>query len=383
MKKINLLGLLMAFILFSFLSFSQNSNKPMAPISSKSFGKTPSGESVTLFTMKNASGMEVQIMNYGGIITKILTPDKNGIVEDVVLGFETLDEYIKENPFFGASVGRYGNRIAKGKFTLDGVGYQLPLNNNGNSLHGGLKGFDKKVWQVISSGETAEGPKIVLKYISTDMEEGFPGNLTVHLSYILTAKNELSIEFSATTDKATVINLCNHSYFNLSGNGKQNVLAHTMQLNAPKLVAVDNLLIPTGELIPVAGTPFDFLTPQLIGSRIDQTDNEQIKRGGGYDHCFAFDKPLGKFAVVAIAHDPVSGRTLEASTTEPGVQLYTGNFLDGHLKGKNGAVYGKRSGFCLETQHYPDSPNRPNFPSTVLRPGNRYTTKTNYKFFVQ
>jgi aldose 1-epimerase len=215
------------------------------------------------------------------------------------------------------------------------------------------------------------------------MEEGFPGNLTVHLSYILTAKNELSIEFSATTDKATVINLCNHSYFNLSGNGKQNVLAHTMQLNAPKLVAVDNLLIPTGELIPVAGTPFDFLTPRVIGSRIDQTDNEQIKRGGGYDHCFAFDKPLGKFAVVAIAHDPVSGRTLEASTTEPGVQLYTGNFLDGHLKGKNGAVYGKRSGFCLETQHYPDSPNQPSFPSTVLRPGNRYTTKTNYKFFVQ
>lgn len=383
MKKINLLGLLMGLIPFSFLSFSQNPNKPMALLSSKSFGQTPSGESVTLFTLRNTSGMEVQIMNYGGIITKILTPDKNGTIEDVVLGFETLDEYIKDTPFFGASVGRYGNRIAKGKFSLDGVGYQLALNNNGNALHGGLKGFDKVVWQVISASETAEGPKIVLKYISKDMEEGFPGNLTVHLSYILTAKNELSIEFSATTDKATVINLCNHSYFNLSGNGKQNVLAHTLQLNAPKLVAVDVQLIPTGDLIPVAGTPFDFLSPQVIGSRIDQTENEQIKRGGGYDHCFAFDKPLGQFAVAAIAHDPVSGRTLEASTTEPGVQFYTGNFLNGHLKGKNGAIYGKRSGFCLETQHYPDSPNRPNFPSTVLRPGNHYTTKTNYKFYVQ
>ncbi len=355
----------------------------MALLSNKPFGQTPSGESVTLFTLRNSSGMEVQIMNYGGIITKILTPDKNGLVEDVVLGFETLEEYIKDTPFFGASVGRYGNRIAKGKFTLDGVGYQLALNNNGNALHGGLKGFDKVVWQVISASETAEGPKIVLKYISKDMEEGFPGNLTVHLSYLLTAKNELSIEFSATTDKATVVNLCNHSYFNLSGNAKQNVLAHTLQLNAPKLVAVDDYLIPTGELIPVAGTPFDFLSPQVIGSRIDQTDNEQIKRGGGYDHCFAFDKPLGQFAVAAIAHDPVSGRTLEASTTEPGVQFYTGNFLDGHLKGKNGAVYGKRTGFCLETQHYPDSPNQPSFPSTVLRPGNHYSTKTNYKFYVQ
>jgi len=383
MKKINFLGFLMGLIHISFLSFSQNSNNSMALLSNKPFGQTPSGESVTLFTLRNSSGMEVQIMNYGGIITKILTPDKNGLVEDVVLGFETLEEYIKDTPFFGASVGRYGNRIAKGKFTLDGVGYQLALNNNGNALHGGLKGFDKVVWQVISASETAEGPKIVLKYISKDMEEGFPGNLTVHLSYLLTAKNELSIEFSATTDKATVVNLCNHSYFNLSGNAKQNVLAHTLQLNAPKLVAVDDYLIPTGELIPVAGTPFDFLSPQVIGSRIDQTDNEQIKRGGGYDHCFAFDKPLGQFAVAAIAHDPVSGRTLEASTTEPGVQFYTGNFLDGHLKGKNGAVYGKRTGFCLETQHYPDSPNHPSFPSTVLRPGNHYSTKTNYKFYVQ
>lgn len=383
MKKLTLWGILIALTHLPFFSFSQNSNKSMASISSKSFGQTPSGESVTLYTMKNASGMEVQIMTYGGIITKILTPDKNGTVEDVVLGFETLDEYIKDSPFFGATVGRYGNRIAKGKFTLDGVGYQLPATNNGNALHGGLKGFDKKVWQVISSGETAEGPKLVLKYISKDMEEGFPGNLTVHLSYILTAKNELSIEFSATTDKATIINLCNHSYFNLSGNVKRNILEHTMQLNAPKLVAVDAQLIPTGDLIPVAGTPFDFLSPQVIGSRIDQTENEQIKRGGGYDHCFAFDKPLGKFAVVAIAHDPVSGRSLEASTTEPGVQFYTANFLDGRLKGKNGAVYGKRTGFCLETQHFPDSPNQANFPSTVLRPGNHYTTKTNYRFFVQ
>lgn len=383
MKKINILGVLVFLIHFSFFSFSQNSIQTMSLLATKPFGKTPSGESVTLFTLKNASGMEVQIMNYGGIITKILTPDKNGVIEDVVLGFETLEEYVRDTPFFGATVGRYGNRIAKGKFTLDGVGYQLALNNNGNALHGGLRGFDKVVWQVISASETAEGPKIVLKYISKDMEEGFPGNLTVHLSYTLTAKNELSIEFSATTDKKTIINLCNHSYFNLSGNGKRNILGHTMLLKAPKLVAVDNKLIPTGDLISVVGTPFDFLSPQIIGSRIDQTENEQIKRGGGYDHCFAFEKALGKFEVVAVAHDPVSGRTLEASTTEPGVQFYTGNFLDGHLKGKNGAIYGKRSGFCLETQHYPDSPNHPSFPSTVLHPGNHYTSKTNYKFFVK
>jgi len=351
-------------------------------ITSKAFGQTPAGESVQLFTLKNSAGMEVHIMNYGGIITKILTPDKNGKIEDVVLGFETLAEYIKDSPFFGATVGRYGNRIAKGKFTLDGVGYNLPINNNGNALHGGLKGFDKVVWKVISAEKSPQGPALTLSYTSKDMEEGYPGTLSVTLAYVLTEANELSVQFKASTDKATIINLCNHSYFNLSGNTKRNILNHTMQLNAPKLVAVDQTLIPTGELIPTAGTPFDFLTPKVIGSRIDQTANEQIKRGGGYDHCFAFEKPLGEFALAAVAHDPESGRTLKCFTTEPGVQFYTGNFLDGHLIGKYGAAYTKRMGFCLETEHYPDSPNHPSFPSTVLRPGENYSTKTVYQFLV-
>ncbi len=379
MKK-RLLGLLFTPIFC--LSFSLLSQKPTMSITSKAFGKTPAGESVQLFTLKNSGGMEVHIMSYGGIITKILTPDINGKIEDVVLGFETLDEYIKDTPFFGATVGRYGNRIAKGKFTLDGVGYNLPINNNGNALHGGLKGFDKVVWKVISAEKGPHGPTLTLSYTSKDMEEGYPGTLQVTLSYVLTEANELSVQFKATTDKATIINLCNHSYFNLSGNTKRNILNHTMQLNAPKLVAVDQTLIPTGELIPTAGTPFDFLSPKAIGSRIDQIDNEQIKRGGGYDHCFAFEKPAGEFALAAIAHDPESGRTLKAFTTEPGVQFYTGNFLDGHLTGKYGVSYSKRMGFCLETEHFPDSPNQPSFPSTVLRPGQNYSTRTVYQFLV-
>ncbi len=352
-------------------------------ISSKPFGQSTTGEPITLYVLKNLAGMEAHIMNYGGIITKILTPDKNGNIEDVVLGFDTAEEYIKDSPFFGAVVGRYGNRIAKGKFSLDDVLYTLATNNNGNALHGGLKGFDKKIWKVLDIQGTAEGSKLVMTYTSSNMEEGYPGNLTVTLTYTLGADNALGVEFSATTDKATVVNLCQHTYFNLSGQFKRNILKHTLQLNASKLVAVDDQLIPSGDLIDVKNTPFDFLSAHEIGSRIDETTNIQIKRGGGYDHCFAFDKPLGTLAKIAIAQDPESGRRMEVFTTEPGVQFYTGNFLDGHLNGKYGAQFSKRTGFCLETQHYPDSPNRPNFPSTVLRPGEKYYTKTIYQFFKQ
>ncbi|MFM6914316.1 MAG: aldose epimerase family protein [Aquirufa sp.] len=344
----------------------------------KPFGQTPAGESVTLYTLKNAKGMEVHIMNYGGIIQKILTPDRNGKLEDVVLGFETLQEYIKDTPYFGAVVGRFGNRIAKGKFTLDGKEYTLAAQNNGQHLHGGLIGFDKKVWKV----EAASAQSLSLSYVSKDMEEGFPGNLSVKMTYTLSEDNELGISYEATTDKATVLNLSNHSYFNLSGNAKRDILNQEVQIDASRLVAVDKVLIPTGVLAPVAGTPFDFTKPHVVGDRINDTSSEQIVLGGGYDHCWALDKPAGSYAKIATVHDPVSGRKMNVSTDQPGVQFYTGNFLDGHLTGKYGVTYGKRFGLCLETEHFPDSPNQPNFPSTVLRPGEVYKTKTAYQFSV-
>jgi aldose 1-epimerase len=344
----------------------------------KPFGQTPAGESVTLYTLKNAKGMEVHIMNYGGIIQKILTPDRNGKVEDVVLGFETLQEYIKDTPYFGAVVGRFGNRIAKGKFTLDGKEYTLAAQNNGQHLHGGLVGFDKKVWKV----EAASAQSLSLSYVSKDMEEGFPGNLSVKMTYTLSDDNELGISYEATTDKATVLNLSNHSYFNLSGNAKRDILNQEVQIDASRLVAVNNVLIPTGVLTPVAGTPFDFTKPHVVGDRISDTSSEQIVLGGGYDHCWALDKPAGSYAKIATVHDPVSGRKMTVSTDQLGVQFYAGNFLDGHLTGKYGVTYGKRFGLCLETEHFPDSPNQLNFPSTVLRPGEVYKTKTAYQFSV-
>ncbi len=344
----------------------------------KPFGQTPAGESVTLYTLKNAKGMEVHIMNYGGIIQKILTSDRNGKVEDVVLGFETLQEYIKDTPYFGAIVGRFGNRIANGKFTLDGKEYTLAAQNNGQHLHGGLIGFDKKVWKV----EAASAQSISLSYVSKDMEEGFPGNLRVKMTYTLSEDNELGISYEATTDKATVLNLSNHSYFNLSGNAKRAILNQEVQIDASRLVAVNKVLIPTGELTPVNGTPFDFTKPHVVGDRINDTSSEQIVLGGGYDHCWALDKPAGSYAKIATVQDLVSGRKMTVSTDQPGVQFYTGNFLDGHLTGKYGVQITKRYGLCLETEHFPDSPNQPNFPSTVLRPGEVYKTKTAYQFSV-
>lgn len=344
----------------------------------KPFGQTPAGESVTLYTLKNARGMEVHIMNYGGIIQKILSPDRNGKVEDVVLGYETLQEYIKDTPYFGAIVGRFGNRIANGKFTLDGKEYTLAAQNNGQHLHGGLVGFDKKVWKV----DASSAQSLSLSYVSKDMEEGFPGNLSVKMTYTLSDDNELGISYEATTDKATVLNLSNHSYFNLSGNAKRDILNQEVQIDASRLVAVNKVLIPTGVLMPVAGTPFDFTKPHVVGARINDTSSEQIVLGGGYDHCWALDKPAGSYAKIATVFDPVSGRKMTVSTDQPGVQFYTGNFLDGHLIDKSGVKIMKRHGLCLETEHFPDSPNQPAFPTTVLRPGEVYKTKTAYQFSV-
>lgn len=347
-------------------------------LSEKPFGKTPSNESVKLYTLKNAQGMEVQIMNYGAIITKIIVPDRNEVMEDVVLGFDKVDDYINDSPYFGAIVGRYGNRIAAGKFSLDGKSYTLAAQNNGQHLHGGLKGFDKKVWKTVATKDAS----ITLSYLSKDGEEGFPGNLEIQVTYTLGDDNAISMDYVAKTDQATVLNVCNHSYFNLSGNAKRDVLDHNIELNAPHFIPINKVLIPTGEIKSVKGTPFDFTSAKKIGQDINAVD-EQISFGGGYDHCYAFDKPAGSFGKIARVEDPASGRVMEVFTTEPGVQFYTGNNLDGHLKGKNGATYIKRSGFCLETQHFPDSPNQAAFPSTVLRPGETYTSKTVYQFSVQ
>lgn len=379
MKK-TIYGLAIAFFACTFfMGMAQSKSlKTKMLISETPFGKTATNEVVTRYSLKNSQGMEVQIMNYGAIITKILVPDKNNVMEDVVLGFDNVEDYIKDSPYFGAIVGRYGNRIAAGKFSLDGKTYTLAAQNNGQHLHGGLKGFDKKVWKTVSQ----QPGSLTLSYLSKDGEEGFPGNLEIQVTYTLSEDNAISMDYVAKTDQATVLNICNHSYFNLTGNVKRDVLDHSIQLNAPFFIPVDKVLIPTGEVKSVKGGPFDFTSTKKIGLDIN-ADDEQITLGGGYDHCYAFDKAPGAYGKIARVEEPVSGRVMEVFTTEPGVQLYTGNNLDGHLVGKYGAKYTKRSGFCLETQHYPDSPNKPNFPSTVLRPGETYTSKTVYQFSVK
>ena len=348
-----------------------------AKLTKSEFGKTPDGASVDLYTLTNKNGVEVGVMTYGAIVTKIRTPDRKGQFADVVLGFDTFDGYLTKEPYFGAVVGRYGNRIAKGHFKLDGKDYKLAVNNGPNALHGGLKGFDKVVWTAQPLNDNA----VELTYLSKDGEEGYPGNLTVKVKYTLTDANEVQIDYSATTDKTTVTNITNHSYFNLSGAGNGDILGNLLQLNASRFTPVDAGLIPTGVLKPVAGTPFDFLKPTTIGARIDQAGDEQIKFGGGYDHNWVIDNPkLGELAVAAVVTDPSSGRVLEVSTTQPGVQFYTGNFLDGTNTGKGGKVYNKRAALCLETQHFPDSPNHPAFPTTTLKPGETMTSRTVWKF---
>ena len=353
-------------------------NNP-APVESrvtkKPYGQTPEGAAVDLYTLKNASGMTVTVSTYGGIITSLDAADRAGNRRDVVNGFESLDGYLKVHPYFGALIGRYGNRIGKGQFTLSGVAYKLAGNNNGNALHGGLKGFDKAVWTARDVSGAA-GAALELRYLSKDGEEGYPGNLDVTVVYTLKDSNEFQIDYRATTDKATVVNLTNHTYFNLAGEGT--ILDHQLKLNASRFTPVDAGLIPTGELRAVKGTPFDFTTPHAIGERINAAD-EQIVRGKGYDHNFVLEPSTGPLTLAAEAYEPKSGRVLEVWTKEPGVQFYTGNFLDGTLSGK-GRQYVQRSAFCLETQHFPDSPNKPAFPSTVLEPGKVYETTTVWKF---
>jgi len=338
------------------------------------------GKPVEQVTLKNASGMEVQAITYGGIISSLKVPDRAGQLADVVLGFDQSNQYFADPtpPFFGAIIGRYGNRIAKGTFALDVKRYVLATNNGPNHLHGGNKGFDKVLWSVATK-ETPAGASAIFTRTSPDGEEGYPGALAARVTYTLTDTNELIVEYHATTDKPTVVNLTQHTYFNLAGEGSGDILGHQLMLNADRYTPVDDTLIPTGELAPVAGTPFDFRQPTAIGARINQ-DNAQLKNGKGYDHNWVLNRKGPGLELAARLTDPASGRTLEISTTEPGLQFYSGNFLDGTIRGKNGHVYALRTGLCLETQHFPDSPNHKNFPSTELRPGKSYDSKTIFTF---
>lgn len=356
-----------------------------SPSTAKSaFGRTPEGESIDLYTLTNKNGVEAAITNYGGAVVSLKVPDRNGALEDIVLGYDSVDGYVSNKSYFGALIGRYGNRIGHAQFSLDGKTYTLAKNNGENSLHGGVKGFNKVVWTA-KEVPAKDGQALELTYLSKDGEEGFPGNLQVRVVYTLTDSNELKIEYFATTDKKTVVNLTNHSYFNLMGvgQGMGDILGHVLMIEADKFTPVDSGLIPTGELRDVAGTPFDFREPTAIGTRIDAND-EQIRLGGGYDHNFVLRRKAGEgMALAARVKEPASGRILEVWTTEPGVQFYTGNFLDGSAHGKGGVAYGKRSAFCLETQHFPDSPNQQKFPSGVLNTGGHYHTTTIYKFSVE
>jgi aldose 1-epimerase len=344
-------------------------------IEKKSFGKTAEGEPVDVFTLTNANKVQAKIMTYGATLIEVDVPDRNGKFDDLVLGFDNLEGYLAGHPFFGSTVGRVANRIAKGMFTVDGKQYTLAVNNGPNTLHGGLKGFDKKVWKPEGIA-SPDGVAVKFTYVSPDGEEGFPGTLTATVQYTLTNQNELKIDYQATTDKATPVNLTNHSYFNLSGASSGNILGHEVTLTADKYTPVDDTLIPTGEIRSVADTPLDFRTPHTIGERVAQIPASI----GGYDHNFVLPGGGKKLELAAHVYEPKSGRVLEMYTTEPGMQLYTSNFLDGRLKGKGGAVYNKHQAFCLEAEHFPDSINQPNFPTVLLRPGTTYKQTTVYKF---
>jgi len=348
-------------------------------IKKQAFGMTASREAVELYTLTNANGVEARIMTYGGTVVSLKVRDRHGVLGDVVLGYETLEGYLKNSPYFGAIIGRYGNRIGKARFSLSGKEYTLGKNNGENTLHGGFKGFDKVIWKG-KEVKSKDGVGLSLSYVSKDGEEGFPGNLTVTVVYTLTNNNELKIEYSATTDKYTVVNLTNHSYFNLACEGA--ILNHELMIDASRFTPVDAGLIPTGELRSVKGTPMDFTRSTVIGARIDQRD-EQLTAGRGYDHNWVLNNVTGSLAFAARVYEPRSGRVMEIYTTEPGIQFYSGNFLDGSITGKGGQVYKQRYGLCLETQHFPDSPNKPGFPSTVLKPGQRYNSSTIYRFSVR
>jgi aldose 1-epimerase len=379
----NLLVLLFISTYFTNCQSDPNSKK-MHTANSLSFSKIPFGTTphgdVDLFSLKNKNGMEVKITNYGGIITSIIVPDKDGKMADVVLGFDNIEQYLEPQPYFGAIIGRYGNRIANGKFKLDDNEYTLVKNNGENHLHGGTKGFDKVIWEAKKVHyENKIG--VEMTYTSPDMEEGYPGNLEVIVQYALNNDNQLFIAYQANSDKKTLCNLTNHSYFNLSGEGNGTILNHELTLNANQITPTDEGMIPTGELQLVKDTPFDFIYATQIGQRIED-DNQQLKNGNGYDHNFVLNKGKNDERAAAL-FDPESGRFMEVFTTEPGIQIYTGNFLDGSLIGKSGKPYLKRGAVCLETQHFPDSPNQPNFPSTTLEAKKLYSSLTIYKFSVR
>jgi aldose 1-epimerase len=343
---------------------------PAEAVTAKPFGKTAKDEAVTLYTLTNKQGMRVSLMDYGATVVNLVVPDRKGKLDDVALGFESVEPYLTATAYFGATIGRYGNRIAKGSFTLDGKTYQLPQNNGVNSLHGGTTGFDKQMWKV--DHKESSPPSITFSRVSPDGEDGYPGTLSVKVTFTLTEKNELRISYRASTDKATVINLTNHTYFNLAGAGTGTILDHLLTLNASAFTPVDEGLIPTGKIEKVADTPWDFRTAKAIGKDIKAVGGTPV----GYDHNYVLDHK----AFAAEVFEPTSGRLMKVTTDQPGIQFYSGNFLDGTLTGKGGKVYPQYSGFCLETQHYPDSPNQPDFPSTVLKPGQVYKTTTVYTF---
>ncbi len=356
------------------------SNQPVGNLSIEPFGEVD-GQEVNLYIITFPDQLTAQVTNYGGIITSLQVPDQSGTLEDIVLGYDQLDGYLEETPYFGALIGRYGNRIARGTFELEGATYNLATNNDLNHLHGGDKGFDKVVWDVIDNKENGEEISLTLQYVSPDGEEGYPGTLTSTVTYIF-SPDALDITYRAKTDKTTVVNLTQHTYFNLSGNAEEDILGHELQLDAPAFLPVDSTLIPTGELRPVKGTPFDFTEAKPIGQDIAQ-ENQQLSFGLGYDHCWVLnggitDSPRR----IGSLYHPESGRKVEIHTTEPAIQFYSGNFLDGSITGKRNTVYENRYGLCLETQHYPDSPNQPDFPSVTLRPGEEYTSHTTYTFSV-
>jgi aldose 1-epimerase len=365
--------------LTSCLVFAAGADLPRS-IKMESFGAVE-GNSVALYTLTNVHGLEVRVTNYGCIIVSVRVPDKRGRMDDVVLGFDNFARYLDNKPFFGALVGRYANRIAKARFTLDGVQYFLAANNGPNSLHGGNKGFNKVIWKA-EPFEHRDGVGLIFTYTSKDGEEGYPGNLSVKVTYTLTNQDELVLEYEATTDKATPVNLTQHTYFNLAGEGEGDILAHELMLNADRFTPVDQALIPTGELRAVKNTPMDFTRSTAIGARINQND-EQLVLGHGYDFNFVIDRTGIGPELAARVREPKTGRVMEVYTTEPGVQFYTGNFLEGSVIGKQGHVYKQYFGFCLETQHFPDSPNHPDFPTTILKPGQVYKSRTSYKFSVE
>jgi aldose 1-epimerase len=381
MKIMNIFMYYVTMLLFSVLIAQEGQSK----ISIQPFGESMEGKDVLLYTIKNDNGMRVDITNYGATVVRLFVPDKDGQLSDIVLGYNTLGEYIANSPYFGCIVGRFGNRIAHGTFSLNGKEFQLAKNNEPGGipchLHGGVKGFDKRVWETKAVFDQ-ERPGIELHYLSEDGEEGYPGNLDVTVYYRLSENNEFIIEYSATADKPTPVNLTHHSYFNLQGEGNGDILDHILVLHADHFTPVDTGLIPTGMIQPVKDTPFDFTSPHKIGKRIDY-DNQQLRFGGGYDHNWVLGKKKNELIPAATVYEPSSGRFMEIWTTEPGLQFYSGNLLDGHIIGKSGKAYPCRSGFCLETQHFPDSPNKENFPSVILNPGEVYKSSTIYRFSIK